>query len=135
MDFGYWPETITRWHDEGLPWEVRTTSQVEDYLGQDRGYLCSCKSFDPDGPLPEHLYVEANFFDYRGDIYPPFKEAVLEEDETHVVKRSPTGIVYRQNKGLQSMPQFLPFPVKDLGDWNTLKPRLDSRIPERYPPD
>jgi hypothetical protein len=37
MDFGYWPETIERWHNEGLPAEVQSGSQVEDFLGLDRG--------------------------------------------------------------------------------------------------
>ena len=60
MDFGYWTETIERWHTEGLPGECRSDSQVEDFLGLDRGYLPWRKDFDPHIEFNEVLYLEAN---------------------------------------------------------------------------
>jgi uroporphyrinogen-III decarboxylase len=135
IDFGYWWETIQRWHTEGLPEECRSNSQVEDYLGLDRGYLPWRKDFDPHIEFNEVLYLEANWLPYAGDIYPPFPAELLSEDENHTINRSPLGFVYRQNKGMQSMPEFLEFPVKTMADWQKIVTRLDGKDPARYPSD
>ena len=135
MDFGYWVETIERWHKEGLPADCRSDSQVEDFLGLDRGYLPWRQDFDPHIDFNEVLYLEANWLPYAGDVYPPFTAEVIFEDENHTINRSPLGFVYRQNKGVQSMPEFLEFPVKNMSDWEKIVPRLDGKAVERYPAD
>ena len=135
MDFGYWAETIERWHQEGLPAHCRSDSQVEDFLGLDRGYLPWRKDFDPQIEFNEVLYLEANWLPYAGDVYPPFPAEMISEDENHTINRSPLGYIYRQNKGVQSMPEFLEFPVKNMTDWERILSRLDGKNPERYPAD
>jgi uroporphyrinogen decarboxylase len=135
MDFGYWWETIQRWHTEGLPKECRSNSQVEDYLGLDRGYLPWRQEFDAHIEFNEVLFLDANWLPYTGDIYPPYPAELISEDDNHTVNRSPLGVVYRQNKGLQSMPEFLEFPVKNMTDWQKIVTRLDGKDPARYPSD
>jgi uroporphyrinogen-III decarboxylase len=135
MDFGYWPETIERWHGEGLPEEIRSNSTVEDYLGLDRGYLPHRKSFNPEGEHNDLIYVEANWLDHFSDIYPPFSEEVHEERETTKILRSTWGVTMKVIKGAESMPQYLEHPVKNWEDFEAIKDRLDGRHPDRYPSD
>lgn len=135
MDFGYWPETITRWHNEGLPKEIRSISDVEDYLGLDRGYLPHRKSFNPEGEHSDLIYVEANWLYHLSDIYPLFSEEIIEESETTKVIRSTWGVTMRVSKGEESMPQYLEYPVKNREDFEAIKDRLDGRHPDRYPSD
>jgi len=33
MDFGYWTETIKLWHKQGLPADIQTNQDMENYLG------------------------------------------------------------------------------------------------------
>ena len=60
---------------------------------------------------------------------------MISEDAEHTINRSPLGYIYRQNKGVQSMPEFLEFPVKNMADWEKIIPRLDGNDPARYPAD
>lgn len=135
MDFGYWPETILRWHHEGLPNECKSVSQVEDFLGLERGYLPWRQDWDPQPVSNDILFVEANWLPYTGDVYPPDPVELISEDQDHAVYRSPVGILYRQNKGMQSMPEFFDFPIKNIADWERMAPRLNGKDPHRYPED
>ena len=38
MDFGYWPETIEAWKQQGLPKELETYEEVESFFYGDRGF-------------------------------------------------------------------------------------------------
>ena len=38
-EFGYWTETVDRWHREGLPLEKKTHRDIELYLGLE-GWDC-----------------------------------------------------------------------------------------------
>ncbi len=38
MEMGLWPETIERWHQEGLPKWVTSIRHLEDYLRLDRSF-------------------------------------------------------------------------------------------------
>ena len=56
-EFGYWTETIDRWHKEGLPLEKRTHGDVELYLGFE-GWDCGERvpvRTDLWPPLPERF--------------------------------------------------------------------------------
>jgi len=55
MEMGLWPETIERWHHEGLPKWVTSIRHLEDYLRLDRSF-------------------NVNWLPINGDIYPPFEE-------------------------------------------------------------
>lgn len=106
---GWWPETLDRWHDEGMP----DNTQPQRY-------------FDLD-------YYER--LPLAHDIYPGFKEEALEEDDRHVIYRAHDGVVMHKLKhGPRSMPQFMRFPIETRRDWERFKrERLDPDAPGRFP--
>ena len=102
------PETLRRWHREGMPTDVH----FRTYFGFDR-YETVPISLSP-------LVTE--------------KEEVIEEDAETKVVRDPLGGVRRVWKYRDiGMPQWLEFPIKDQGDWERFKERLDPASPCRYP--
>ncbi len=106
---GYWPETVERWHDEGLP------AGVEPW--DDCGII---HYFRPD---------------IAWGIYPPFPPVVLEEDADTRTVRMENGIICREPKKGRCVPQFLKHPVATREDFENLKERLDPSTPGRYPAD
>ena len=116
MEMGLWPETLTRWHHEGLPKWVRELRHLEDHLGLD-------------------LSFNVNWLPIQGEIFPSFKHDVLEEDADTRVVRDAQGVVYRETKHGRSIPQYLRFPVENEADYEELLPRLDGATPDRYPAD
>jgi len=40
MELGVWPETIERWHSEGLAWWVDDLFQLSDHFGMDKSFNC-----------------------------------------------------------------------------------------------
>ena len=113
MEMGLWPETITRWHHEGLPLWVENMFQLSDYCKLD-------KSFNNDW-LP-----------INNDIHPgqPFR-IVEDKPEWHIVENA-IGLRYKQGKQNASIPQYLNFPVKDMADYERILPLLDPNDPGRY---
>jgi uroporphyrinogen-III decarboxylase len=104
---GYWPETIERWHAEGLPEEIE-------------GFL-AIPHFEMDMRIPILLGGSED-----PGFFPLFEEQILEETDAHRVKRNVAGIVLREFKNQQSaLPQFLEFPVTDLRSFDALRWRLD----------
>lgn len=99
---GYWDETLERWQKEGMPPEACVSREaVWDYFDTDIRLI----SIDPS---------------FR------FEEAVLDEDERYVVKRTRDGMIQRMIKGSTSTPALIDFPVKTRNDWLRLKVRLRS---------
>jgi uroporphyrinogen decarboxylase len=116
MEMGVWPETLDRWHHEGLPKWVAELRHLEDYLGLDRSF-------------------NLNWLPINGEVYPPFETAVLEETADRQVLRDVNGVVYRQRKSHKTIPQFIRFPVENEADYERLSERLDGTDPGRYPAD
>jgi hypothetical protein len=122
---GFWPQTVERWHNEGLPRHVRHKCQMAD--------------FKP-GDITIEEYFEMEVYAWPSCIgsaaatpfWPPFERKVLEENDAYVVFQNHNGIVCRDIKQGRSMPQFLKFPVTCREDWEELKPRLNPNIEERY---
>jgi len=116
--WGFWNETIDRWHKEGLPldktpWEFFKLDQ----------FMSSA---------PEELsYYTANRVT-QIPYWPLFEVNIVEESDSYIVQRESDGIVKKQLKGKTSMPQFLDFPVKSRKDWEDLRWRLDPYIKDRY---
>ncbi len=112
-EIGFWPETIARWHNEGLP------EEVDDLLA----YL----HFRMDLRVPLILGSYEN-----PGLCPLFEEQALEETGEYRVKRDRVGAVIREFKSGQSaLPQFLEFPVKDMRTFEDIKWRLDPSNTER----
>ena len=121
MEFGYWEETIARWHQQGLPPDCTpiTKSGQDDPLAQFFGLDIHWLAF----------FVPVNA---TGTV-PAFSEEVLEEDETTQTKINADGVTLRISKTGSSVPRFIKFPVECSKDFETIKQRYDPNSQERYP--
>ena len=106
FEWGYWPETVARWRNEGLP------QGVEPW--EDCGII---HYFRP--PIE------------RG-VWPCFEVEVLEMDENTITLRDEMGGVRRESKQHSRLPQFLKAPVATRDDFERIKERLDPTTPGRY---
>ena len=106
IEFGYWPQTIRRWLNEGMPLEL-TLEETTDM-------------FSPK--------VDAHFgFEHEGHnlpsnykMIPLFDEVVIEERETSVVIRDENGVIaerFLHDSDYSSIPHFIEFPIKAPDDW------------------
>lgn len=109
-EFGYWDETIDRWHDEGLPKHLKTNPEVEAYFGVD----------PRTGPPFNH------------GLNPPFETKVLEErDGTIIMQMSDGSIAQQVKSGIRTIPHYIDFPVRDRATWEDYKRRLRIDDPVR----
>lgn len=122
MDFSYWDETIDAWREQGLPGNVITPRQVEDYFSLDRGYEYNV--FHPD--VNPRIFTQ---------FYPPFERKVLKDEGDKVLVRDEEGVILREMKRMRSIPQYIRFPVETMEDYEALRWRLDGTDPKRYPDD
>jgi uroporphyrinogen decarboxylase len=116
--WGFWNETIDRWHKEGLPldktpWEFFELDQFMSNAPEELSYY-----------TPNRIT--------QIPYWPPFGYKLIEETGSYVVQRESDRIIKKQLKDKTSMPQFLDFPVKSRKDWENLKWRLDPHIKDRY---
>ncbi|MBM3501707.1 MAG: hypothetical protein FJX74_23890 [Armatimonadetes bacterium] len=103
----YWPETVARWHEEGLPAGVTPGA----YFGTD----VFGTSITPDLTLQ-------------------LEPAVLFEDETYVLRRNGNGVEHKELKGSYAPPTEMGFLVHDRATWAEHKP-LTAAQPSRLPAD
>ena len=113
MEMGLWPETLDRWHLEGLPKWVTSIRHLEDYLRLDRSF-------------------NVNWLEINCEVYPLFEERVLEETETEQVVSDANGVIYRQRKSHKTIPNYIKFPIENEADYEDLLPRLNGADPGRY---
>ncbi len=120
IEFGYWPQTIRRWLDEGMPLDM-TREETEE--------MFSRKVDDHFGFEHEGVGIDLN----RG-MLPPFEEEVLEERAESVIMRTADGVIaerYLHDSDQSSIPRFISFPVEKPADWEALKERYPIDHPER----
>ncbi len=114
-EFGYWDETLVRWHEEGLPKEVDNNWKADIFFG-----------FDPVAHVPVHM-----------GWHPGFEHKVLEDTERYTTYRGGDGVtamVYKD--GTSTIPHYIEFPLKDRKSWEEeIKPRLNIQDPVRYERD
>ena len=111
-----WEATTARWRNEGL-------SAGESLAESFRTDTEECFPLALQGRYGPHLH-------------PPLERKVLSETREHVVVSDEEGNVVRlmRDDPLQSMPEWIAYPMKDRGDWEkTIKPRLDAKVPGRCP--
>jgi uroporphyrinogen decarboxylase len=114
---GFWPETIARWHQEGLPEEAEQITAFVHFGMDLRMPIIIGGSEDP-------------------GLVPLFEEKVIEESEHYRIKETMFGTVIKEFKdGQSALPQFLNFPVKDMSTFEDLKWRLDPSTAERLGKD
>ena len=110
---GFWPETIDRWHKEGLPEEAESVTAFVHFGMDLRMPIIIGGSEDP-------------------GLVPLFEESVIEEDDQHRTRRTPFGTVIKEFKdGQSTVPQYLEFPVTDMRTFEEMKWRLDPSTPGR----
>jgi uroporphyrinogen decarboxylase len=114
---GFWPETISRWHQEGLPEEL-DEGLAFIHFGMDLRMMITLGNFDNPG------------------LYPAFEQKIIDETETYRIRRDAVGNVVKEFKSGQSaLPQFLEFPVSDMASFEEMKWRLDPLNPGRLGED
>jgi len=114
FEFGYWDETLTRWHTEGLPEEVDTEAKAYAYFGIENWGSAGINV----------------------DLCPAFEPHIIEETEDYVVLTDGEGTTYQQNKrAIRTIPHYLDYGLKTREDWERYKARLDPMHPDRYPKD
>jgi hypothetical protein len=113
-EFGYWTETIQRWHKEGLPLERDSNRDVELYFR-----LEGMES-------TEHLPVVMGF-------WPGLPGRILKETEDSMTMEDGMGGIYEQKKWTSTVPFYIRYPLRDRGDWDRLRPFFDPDTPGRFP--
>lgn len=111
-DLGWWPDTLDRFYEEGLPRDVH----IWDYFGFDR---------------KERVAI-------NWGMVPPFDKITLEETDEYEVYIDTDGVKSRRFKApkkgsVTAMPQWLEFPVKTREDFQEMKKRFNPDSPCRYP--
>ena len=113
LDFGYWDETIERWHDEGLPSDVKTNRDVEQYFG-----------LEGTESMPELAVING--------LYPQFEEHILEDKQNHQIVQNSEGVICEVSKSDTSIPRYIKFPIESRKDWDVFKrERLDYMREDR----
>ncbi len=112
MEFGYWDDTFTRWHAEGLPEQINDNAIADKYFG-----------FAPLAGVPVNV-----------ELLPFFEERVVEETATHKIIINDFGVKCQIHKdGTDGIPRFLDWTLKTPDDWEIFKERLNPHDPARYP--
>jgi uroporphyrinogen decarboxylase len=123
LEFGYWPQTIRRWLQEGLPSELAT----------EKNQMFS-------GKLDAHFGFDS--LDHAGiglrlGMNPVFEEKVIERRAESVVMQDSGGVVaerYQNDADASSIPHYLRFPVETPDDWRAMKDRYRFDDPVRAIP-
>jgi uroporphyrinogen decarboxylase len=114
-DFGFWPETISVWHAQGLPEHITfgySDRYANEFFGMD---LWS------GGP-----YVSC-------DLVPQFDTRVIEDRGDHEVVQQPDGVTVLRRKFMSSIPMHESHLLVGRESWRRhYKPRLDPAHPLRW---
>jgi len=112
-EFGYWTETIDRWHAEGLPPERRNSRDIELYLG--------LEGWDSNESLPT-----------RCGLWPPLPERIVQEKADKTIVDDGMGGIYERRVGA-FFSHYLRYPLRSREDWEKLRPFFDPDTPGRFP--
>ena len=116
MELGVWPETIERWHGEGLAWWVTDLFTLSDHFGMDKSFNC-------------------DWMHINNGIWPEQELRVVEDGGEWEILEDDVGRRLKRGKKNASIPQFIKFPVSDATDYDKLSTNLDPTTPERYATD
>lgn len=113
IDFGWWGDTVKRWHREGMPESVDGNAATE-YLGFDRWY--------------DMIYLN------RG-LLPGFEEKVVEtRADGSWVYRSSNGTLVHNSPDNTSIPEMIGWTLRDRASWEKeYQWRLNPADPRRLP--
>lgn len=113
VEFGYWTETLTSWHRQGLPADVNTDALAEVH-------------FELDGiTIFEEVPV-------RNGLFPAFERTVLSRNGDREIIIDTEGNTCEVFVTDVSMPRYLKFGLATHDDWERLRrERLDPFTPGR----
>ena len=113
MDFGYWDETITTWHEQGLPRHVKTNVDMEHYLGLEGAERI------PMLPL-------------QNGLFPQFEYKILEEKKDYQIIQSEEGLICEIPRTGATIPKYLKYGIENREDWELYKEeRVDYKRADR----
>jgi hypothetical protein len=114
-EFGYWNNTLTRWHAEGLPKEVNSNEKADVFFGFDTW----SRGIGVNSGLLEHFPVE-----------------VVERTERYTVMYDSRRIkCHVFTDGTDTIPHYLDFPIKDRESYLPFKERFLPEVHKRIPKD
>ncbi len=116
FEFGYWAETLTEWHKQGLPPEINDEASAYAYFGIENWKNAPVNTMG---------------------LKPAFELKVLEKTDEYEIYQDNGGVIAKINiKGHRSIPHYIEFPIKDRASWESFRERLKpspDRIPENWP--
>lgn len=110
-EFGYWNDTLRRWHKEGLPEYVNSNEKADIYFGFDNW----------NKPLPSNTDLEPTF---------PV-EVVVDDGHRKIIYDSHRVKCEIFSDGKDTIPHYIDFPIKDRESYLPLKERLNSNTANR----
>ena len=113
-EFGFWAETMDRWHREGLPLEKRDNRGIELYLGLE-GWDC------------------LEFLPLKTGLWPVPPTRIIEEGEGRALVDDGMGGVYMCTTDTSSPPHYVRHPLKSREDWESIRHFFDPGTPGRVP--
>jgi uroporphyrinogen decarboxylase len=114
-EFGYWDDTLRRWHSEGLPREVDTNDKADIFFGFDVWQ----KS------IPIDVFLR-----------PGFDEEIIERTDRYIVKYDGRRVKCQVfADGTDTIPHYLDFPIKDRESYLPFKERFRYAAGSRVPHD
>ncbi|MBN1349663.1 hypothetical protein JXJ21_09655 [candidate division KSB1 bacterium] len=113
MDFGYWEQTFTEWHKQGLPEHIDSNVKAEHYFG--------LEGTDSIPSLP-----------IDNGMRPGFKHKILEDKGDHQIIQDGSGVICEVFKKDASIPRYIKFPIETRQDWERFRDeQLDYKDPNR----
>jgi len=109
-----WPETLRRWHAEGLP----EGANAHEFLDA----------------APHWAWTGVALGGTDAVLIPAFEEQVYEETQDYRILRMSDGVICKSWKNQCSIPQYLDFTLKGAADWDAYKRRMQPD-PARMPAD
>lgn len=124
-EFGYWPQTLRAWAEQGFPKDLAEEIAESQFHGKFNEWIgLDC---DEGGAgIPINI-----------NINPAFEPELISEDERTQIVRDGNGVLAKCWKGGSqdsSIPHYIEFPVKNRADWEAMKERYRLDDPIRIIP-
>ncbi|KXA98968.1 hypothetical protein AKJ41_06245 [candidate division MSBL1 archaeon SCGC-AAA259O05] len=119
FEFGYWKETLENWVNNGdIPSRILEEGSQGNINAKAERYF----DFERRKQIPVEI-----------DMKPKFQRKVIEENDRFQKVRNERGIICRELKSHETMPEWIEFPVQSYEDYENIKNRYDPSDSERYP--
>lgn len=102
VEFGYWDETISFWHNQGLPEFLKTNVDIEKYL-----YLEGLESI-PTLPVST-------------GIFPSFERKIIEKKNDREIIIDEEGNLCEISESFSSIPKYIKYGLETKKDWQRYK--------------